>query len=65
MELLFISRESRHFILSCYTLESTFPYLYLDLACKQLCFPPGKGVNRRKESTKGELLVLFSSTDDI
>ena len=27
-------------------LDSTFPYLYLDLACKQLCFPPGKGINR-------------------
>ena len=31
--------------------ESTFPYLYLDLACKQLCFPPRKGINRRNKST--------------
>ena len=30
---------------------STFPYLYLDLACKQLCVPPRKGINRRNEST--------------
>ena len=22
--------------------DSTFPYLYFDLACKQFCFPPGK-----------------------
>ena len=28
-----------------------FSYLYLDLACKQLCFPPRKGINRRNEST--------------
>ena len=27
-------------------LVSTFPYLYLDVACKQLCFPSGKGINR-------------------
>ena len=31
--------------------SASFPYLYLDLACKQLCFPPGKGINRRNEST--------------
>ena len=34
--------------------DSTCPYLYLDLACKQLCFPPGKGMNRRNESTTSE-----------
>ena len=44
-------------------LDSTFPYLYLDLACKQLCFPPGKGINRRNESTRhkffsGEVLMI-------
>ena len=31
--------------------SSTFHYLYLDLACKQLCLPPRKGINRRNEST--------------
>ena len=25
--------------------------MYLDLACKQLCFPPRKGINKRNEST--------------
>ena len=35
--------------------DSTFPYLYFDLACKQLCFPPGKSINRRNESTTSEL----------
>ena len=30
-------------------------YLYFDLACKQLRFPPGKGINRRNESTTSEL----------
>ena len=41
-----------------------FPILYLDLACKQLCFPTGKGINRRNESTKTQVLLLFWSTDD-
>ena len=40
--------------------DSTFPYLYLDLACKQLCFPPGKSINRRNESTTSELLQNLS-----
>ena len=35
--------------------DSAFPYLYLDLACKQLCFPPGKGINRRNKNTSSEL----------
>ena len=35
--------------------DSTFPYLYFDLACKQLCSPPGKSINRRNESKKSEL----------
>ena len=39
--------------------DSTFPYLYLDLACKQVCFPPGKGINRRNESTTSELFRAF------
>ena len=39
--------------------DSTFPYLYLDLACKQLCFPPGKGITRRNESTTSELFRTF------
>ena len=47
-------------------LDSTFPYLYLDLACKQLCFPPGKGINRRNESTRHnfiyhKVLMIISS----
>ena len=32
----------------------TFPFLYLDLACKQACFLPEKVVNVRNESTKTE-----------
>ena len=35
--------------------DSNFLYLYFDLACKQLCFPPGKSLNRRNESTTSEL----------
>ena len=34
-----------------------FPIVYLDLACKQLCFPPGKGINRRHESTKNTNVI--------
>ena len=45
-------------------LDSTFPYLYLDLACKQLCFQPGKGINRRNESTEDTSFYLLWSTDD-
>ena len=59
-------------------LDSTFPYLYLDLACKQLCFRPGKSINMRNESSISELfrtlesffrisvqLLIICSTDDI
>ena len=61
-EMLFISRQSRHFSLWYYNSWSTFPYLYLDLACKQICFPPGKGINRRNESTNLEPLRIFSES---
>ena len=44
--------------------DGTFPYLYFDLACQQLCFPPGKGINRRNESTKNTIVVIFWSNDD-
>ena len=43
--------ESASFPLINNMLKSTFPYLYLDLACKQLSLPPRKGLNRRNEST--------------
>ena len=36
-------------------LDSTSLYLYLDMACKQLCFPPRRGINERIESTISEL----------
>ena len=63
------------FIFDVILLDSTFPYLYLDLACTQLCFPPGKGINWRNEGTISELfrtlfrisiqLLLIDSIDDI
>ena len=46
------------FCLWCADIWSTFPYLYLDLAGKQLCFPPGKRINRINESTKGEVFYF-------
>ena len=47
------------FRLWCFNNVSTFPYLYLDLACKQLCFPPRRNINRRNESTKTEGYYYF------
>ena len=43
-----------------------FPILNLYLACKQLYFTPGKGINKRNESTKNTqvVLLIFCSTDD-
>ena len=29
-----------------------FPYLYFDLAGKQICFPQGKSINRRNQNTR-------------
>ena len=40
-------------------LDKTFPYLYLDLACKQLCFLPGKGINSRNERTEETIFHLL------
>ena len=51
----FISARVGILFFAKYYDESTFPYLYLDLACKQLCFPPGKGINRRNES---EVIII-------
>ena len=50
--------ESAFLTLMLYLSKSTFPYLYIDLACKQLCFPPGKGINRRNEDT-GHIFFLM------
>ena len=41
-------------------IDRTFPDLYFDLACKQLCFPPGKSIKKRNESTTSELCRAFS-----
>ena len=74
MEKLFNSRQTRHYIFDAIPLESTFPYLYIDLARKQLFFPPGKGLNKRNASSNSERwrtfqnlseLSIFCSTDDI
>ena len=39
---LFISRQSRHISFVIIMIKVLFPTLYLYLACKQLCFSPGK-----------------------
>ena len=51
-EKMFISRQNRHFSFVIIMIKVVFPTLNLDLACKQLCLPPGKGINRRNDSTK-------------
>ena len=38
--------------------------MYLDLAGKQLCFSPGKGISRRNESTEGSYIFSLQNTDD-
>ena len=48
------------FRLGCFNNVCNFPYLYLDLACKELSFSPKKRYKRRNESAKGEVL-LFSA----
>ena len=52
MEQLFISRQSRHSASEAVIYSSTFSFLYLDLACEQLCFPLAKGINKRNENTR-------------
>ena len=59
----------RHFDFDAVFYKSTSLYLYIDLACKQLCFPPGKGIDRKNESTKDTIvdsrfLYRFLSNDD-
>ena len=39
----FLSRQSRHLSFVGNIIKVLFPTLYLDLACKQLCFLPRKG----------------------
>ena len=53
--------------------NSSSPYLYFDVACKQLCCPPREGMNGRNESTRHNVnyfsrvltiitnIILFSS----
>ena len=53
--------ESALLPLMLYFSTVLLPYLYFDLACKQLCFPPGKSINKRKESTTGERCINFHS----
>ena len=47
----YLPPESASFPFDKYYDYSTFPYLYLDLACKQLCSPPKKNINRRNKCT--------------
>ena len=60
MEIFLIPARVGIFMFDGIPLESSFPYLYFELACKKLCFPPGKGINRRNESTISELLGTIS-----
>ena len=46
-------------------LDSTVPNLYLDLACKRICFTPEKGINRRNESTTGVHLGTLQHSSEL
>ena len=59
-EVVFIPAKVGPLTFEAILFDSTFPYLYFDLACKQLYFPPGKGTNRRNESTTSELFGNFT-----
>ena len=52
---LFISRQSRHISFVIIMIKVLLLTLYLYLACKQLCFPPEKGMKMGNESIKGEI----------
>ena len=56
------------FQIRCISNVSTFTYLYLDLARKQLYFPPKKGIKRRNEITRTKefwSFILEGTDDDI
>ena len=48
------------FRLCCFNNVSTFPYLYLDLTCKQLRFPPRRRYKQEKWKYKkrGDIIIL-------
>ena len=46
------SRQSGIFNFEVMMSKVFSPYLCFDLAGKQLCFPPGKSINRRNENTE-------------
>ena len=56
------SHQSRHFNLLISLRWNIFPYLYFHLACKQLCFPPGKGINWKNESTEKSVIFFWVLT---
>ena len=54
----FICRQSRHFSFVFIMKKVLFLTLYLDLACEQFFSHQGKGINRKKESSKEEILNI-------
>ena len=52
------------FSLWCIKDERNFLYLYLNLACKQICFPPGMSSNMRNKNTKVQHISVFLCSDD-
>ena len=49
----FVSRQSWHFLYTDNIIKVLFPTLYIDLACKQLCFAPGERFKLRNEKNVG------------
>ena len=54
----FIPRQNWNISFVIIIIKVPFPTLYLYLECKQLCFRSGKGLNRRNESTKKQILII-------
>ena len=55
----FMSRQSRHFSFVTNMVKLLFPTLHLDLACKQVIFPPSKGTDKSNENTN---IIIYNST---
>ena len=47
------------FRLWCFNIVSNFPFLYLDLACKQLCFPPRERYKQEKLKYKNTRVIII------
>ena len=64
MERLFFSRQSRHSDFDVLIMMVLFPICNLTWRVNNYVSRQGVGINRRNESTKTQVFLLFGSTDD-